>query len=336
MPTRAPVHPGAVGTLQHGARDERGRARGLDDGPSRRKVRDGGAGAHLFLVRPVRALLFAAACGGRRPEVGLGGRLVRRLLRRERVVGVEEVLEQLLDHEPAEVQADDDPHQVRLLGVRRQAVGRHDPAVLAQARRQVVDVETGVTLEREGHHRLRQARIEDLELAAVDQALVEEPRIGEHRLDDRGVAAAAEAHEVVQLGLDHGRAAREVERERRLGAAEVVDAEDEILGQLRSVAEDQPADARVDEAVLVPGRVDRGHLLEAEVELEVRLGERGDERTTSAVDVQRHVPALLLLDPHEQVVDLLDRVRLADVRGAEHCTDGDRVLVDERLDVLVR
>ena len=53
-----------------------------------------------------------------------------------------------------------------------------------------------------------------------------------------------------------------------------------------------------------------------------------------AVDVQRDVPPPLGLDPHQEVVDLLDRVGLADVGRAEHRADGDRVLVDVLLDVV--
>ena len=83
----------------------------------------------------------------------------------------------------------------------------------------------------------------------------------------------------------------------------------------------------------MPRRVDGRHLLEAEVPEQVRVGERCDEGAAGAVDVQRDVPALLGLDPDQQVVDLLDRVRLADVGGAEHRPDGDRVLVQQRLDV---
>ena len=83
-------------------------------------------------------------------------------------------------------------------------------------------------------------------------------------------------------------------------------------------------------------RVDRRDLLEAEVPEHLRFGERRDERAARPVDVQRDVPTLLGLDPHEQVVDLLDRIGLADVGGAEHRADGDRVLVDLLLDVVRR
>ncbi|MDT4908155.1 MAG: hypothetical protein QOI69_1396, partial [Pseudonocardiales bacterium] len=76
-----------------------------------------------------------------------------------------------------------------------------------------------------------------------------------HRL----VAVEAQAKERVVLGDDFRARAGEVQSERRHVPAEVVDVEDEFLGEGVGVAPDSPPDPRVDQAVLVPGRIDRGH-----------------------------------------------------------------------------
>ena len=80
--------------------------------------------------------------------------------------------------------------------------------------------------------------------------------------------------------------------------------------------------------------VDRAHPLEAEVPRRVGVQERPHEAAAGAVDVQRDVEALLLVQPHEQVVDPDDVVGVAGERRAEDGGDADRVLVDVRLDVL--
>jgi hypothetical protein len=64
------------------------------------------------------------------------------------------------------------------------------------------------------------------------------------------VAALAEADELVVLADDVGGALGEVEREGGLAGAEVVDVEDEVLGEVFVGAPDDPADAGVDEAIL--------------------------------------------------------------------------------------
>ncbi len=67
---------------------------------------------------------------------------------------------------------------------------------------------------------------------------------------DGAVAVLAEADELVVLADDLGGALGEVESKGRLLGAEVVDVEDEVLGEVLARAPDGPADARVDEAVL--------------------------------------------------------------------------------------
>ena len=72
-------------------------------------------------------------------------------------------------------------------------------------------------------------------------------------------------------------------------AAEVVDAEDQVVGQRGAVAPQRPADAGVDEAELVAGRVDRGDAGEAEVPDELRVAERRDHGAGGPVDVDGDV-----------------------------------------------
>ncbi len=94
---------------------------------------------------PRSRLAADRSLGLARPGLGVGGRLVRRrpeiwLLRAPSegcsatsvVLGLLQVAQQDVDHLPAQVEADDDPHQVDVLGIGRQAVRGHDPPVLPQ------------------------------------------------------------------------------------------------------------------------------------------------------------------------------------------------------------
>jgi hypothetical protein len=65
------------------------------------------------------------------------------------------------------------------------------------------------------------------------------------------VALLAEADELVVLADDLGGALGEVEGEGGLLGAEVVDVEDEVLGEVLVRAPDDPANTGVDEAILV-------------------------------------------------------------------------------------
>ena len=104
--------------------------------------------------------------------------------------------------------------------------------------------------------------------------------------------------------------------------------EDEVLGQVVGGAPHDETDARVGEAVLVAGHVDRLHLREAEVPLQVGVQERCDEAAAGRVDVDGDVGAVRGVVGHDAVVDLLDRLVLAGVGGAEDRDHADRVLVD--------
>lgn len=62
--------------------------------------------------------------------------------------------------------------------------------------------------------------------------------------------------QIVVLRYNLSARAREVERVRLFGAAEVVELEDEVLGEIRFVAPNDPTDTGVDETVFVAGGVD--------------------------------------------------------------------------------
>lgn len=144
------------------------------------------------------------------------------------------------------------------LGMRRHCVRGHDPAPGAQVVRQrklvimTVFTALGGVLEAKGH--------EGQALAATlghdDEAVVLED-VGEvvggagQVAHDGLVAPLAEADELVVLADDLGGALGEVEREGGLLGAEVVDVEDEVLGEVFVRTPDDPADAGVDEAVLL-------------------------------------------------------------------------------------
>ena len=190
-------------------------------------------------------------------------------------------------------------------------------------------------LEPERHQReLLEVLADHLEATALAEVGREHTCVRLHLLHHVGVALAPEPDEVVVLRQHHRGTRGEVQRERRVGLAEVVLVEDQVLGEVGLLAEDQPADARVDEAVLVAGDVDRPDLLELEVPLRVGVEEGPDERATGAVDVHRYVETLVGLQVEEQLVDPDDVVHVAGERGAEHAHDTDGVLVDVRRHVV--
>ena len=189
--------------------------------------------------------------------------------------------------------------------------------------------------ELERHERkLLLAPADQLEPSHGLQLLGQDMGVGLHHLHDVAVARAPVADEVVVLREHHRRPGREVQGEGGVGLAQVVLLEHEVRREVGLLTEDQPADAGVDQAELVPGDVDRPDLLEPEVPLRVGIEERPHEATAGTVDVQGHVEPALVLDPDQEVVDADDVVLVAGECGAQHGGDADRVLVDVRLDVL--
>ena len=118
---------------------------------------------------------------------------------------------------------------------------------------------------------------------------------------------------------------------RKLRPAQIMQLKDEVLGQVRLVAPDDPAHTGIYEAVLVSGSVDRLDPRQLKVPLRaahagVRKG--GDEPARGRVHVYRDINPRLLLVLVEDLGDLLDRLVVARVGRPEDDKDADRVLVD--------
>src|SRR5215216_3186537 len=134
---------------------------------------------------------------------------------------------------------------------------------------------------------------DDLKLAERLDVLGQRLGVRLHDLHDPPVSRLAEADEVVVLRQHHRRAGREVEGEGVIGLAELVLLEDQILGEVGSLPEDQPADPRIDHPELVTRGVDRADLLEAEVPLGVRIEKGPDEGPARAIDMEGDIHAFL-------------------------------------------
>ncbi len=76
---------------------------------------------------------------------------------------------------------------------------------------------------------------------------------------DGAVALLAQADQLVVLADDLAGSLGEVESEGRLVGTEVVDVEDELLGEILGGAPDDPADAGVDETILQSPRLAHTH-----------------------------------------------------------------------------
>src|ERR1700722_8813558 len=71
------------------------------------------------------------------------------------------------------------------------------------------------------------------------------------------IAIEAQSKEIVVLADDLAGGTRKVQREGRHVSTQVVDVEDQILGQIHTVAPYHPSNAQRRQAKLVPRRVDR-------------------------------------------------------------------------------
>ena len=251
--------------------------------------------------------------------------LIHRIQRLQRQLDINK---QSIAPGPREILPHHHAHQLQLLAMRRHGVGGDDPAALAKVVRdgEFVEVEAFAGVEAEGDERQALAagfgEEEEAEFLEGGGEVVGGAGEVEH---DGAVAVLAEADHLVVLADDLGGAFGEVEGEGGLVGAEVVDVEDEFLGQVFGGAPDDPADAGVDKAVFVAGDVDRDDLFQAEVPGELGDDEGGDEASAGGVDVDGAVDFVL----HEQVVDAFDVLVFAGVGCADDGTDADGVLVDE-------
>jgi hypothetical protein len=90
--------------------------------------------------------------------------------------------------------------------------------------------------------------------------------------------------------------------------------EDEVLGQMRFVAPDNPSDAAVRKSELVTGGVDGHHTRELEIPEQLRVREGSDEAARSAVNVDRYTVARARLVLVQEVGHLLHRLIVTRVR----------------------
>lgn len=236
-----------------------------------------------------------------------------------------QIRDQLLTPALRKVLTDHDAQHLHLLRIRRHRIRRHDPAALAQLMRNrkliVALLELGVKTERHERQTTALALAHDQETHILDGIGEQVGGAGEVE-HDRAVSVLAEADELVVLADDLGGALGEVEGEGCLVRAEVVDVEDEFLGEELGVTPDNPADTGVYETVLVARDVDADDVGEAEIPLEFGNDEGGDEAAGGSVDVDGGVEAALL----EEVVDGLYVFVLARVGGAEDDADSDLCL----------
>ena len=172
-------------------------------------------------------------------------------------------------------------------------------------------------------------------MVGILQLVGEPARSGRQGLHHVGIAGPPQSQEVVVLADHLVSRAGKVQREGGHIAAEVVDLEDQVLGQVLGAAPHHETHAGIGQPVLVPADVDRDHPGQAEIPLEVGVQERHHEAATGGVHVDRDVEALLLLELVQCGADLSDRLQLTGVGGAQDAHHPDGVLVD-RVDHLLR
>src|SRR5210317_285092 len=221
-----------------------------------------------------------------------------------------EILDQQVCQITAEAVPDQDAHDDQVLPLRRHAVGGDLPAAAANPVGQVEQVEAriGAFLEGPAHRRDTAAAVvdnlEDAELLDFVGEILGRVVAG---LVDLAVSFNTQAQEIVILGNDLSAGAGEVQGEGRHVAAQVVDPEDQVVGQVFLVAEDAPADTERGQSELVAGGVDRLDPRQAEIPFQLRLDKGGEEAAAGAVDVDRDIQTGLLLQLVESIVDVLDR-----------------------------
>lgn len=228
----------------------------------------------------------------------------------------------------AEVLTDDNTHQFHLLAMGCHGVGRDNPSALAQlvGDGKLIVITVGVRGQTEGY----QGQTLALTLAHDDHALV--LQLLGHVVGNAGqihhdgaVTVLAQADQLVILANNMGGTLGEVQSETSLVGSEIIDVEDQLLGQVLGRAPDDPTNTGVDQTVLVSGDVDGDDLLETEVPGQIGLGEGSDKATASGIDVDGAVNATL----NKQVVDGLDVLILTSVGSTDNGTDTNCVLIHQ-------
>ena len=150
---------------------------------------------------------------------------------------------------------------------------------------------------------------------------------------DAPVALAAQSQEVVVLEENLRGRAGEIQTEILHLAAQIIDLEDQFLIDATRIAKDDATHTRIDQPVLVITDIDRADLRQPEIPGDLGVDEGHDEAPGGPVHMNGDVPAPLLADPDQQVVDTREVVVLSGEGGANHDTDRDGILVDQGFDV---
>ena len=145
------------------------------------------------------------------------------------------------------------------------------------------------------------------------ESTAEETRIFQVLEGNAAVPLESQVHEVEVLSDDRVRRAGEVQRERVLDGAEVVELEDEVLREVLLGPPDDPSYADIGQSELVARGVNGNDARNAEVPLQLGGGEGSDETAGSAVDVDRNGVASLLFILVQEVGHLFDGFVMASV-----------------------
>jgi hypothetical protein len=105
------------------------------------------------------------------------------------------------------------------------------------------------------------------------------------------VTEQTSSHFQSELRPDHGKTPAPMPRAPHLVAPQVVDVEEQLLGEVLRGPPNGPPDARVAQPVLVPADVDALHPLVAEVHRQLGVRKRRHKRPARAVHVDGDLPA---------------------------------------------
>ncbi len=144
---------------------------------------------------------------------------------------------------------------------------------------------------------------------------------------DFGKTLAAEPKEQIVLRDNLTGGTRKVQREGRHVAAQIIDVEDQIVGQIGFVAPDDPTDSQRREAVFVSRGVDRTHACQAKVPDQIRFDERRGKPARCGIDMHGNIEVGLKLELVQSRRDFGHRLVVAGERDAERWRDADGIFV---------
>jgi hypothetical protein len=137
----------------------------------------------------------------------------------------------------------------------------------------------------------------------------------------------AQAEKVVVLANDFPAGSREVKREGRHVAAEIVDLKNQFLGKVVLLPPQRPPNAQRRETKFMAGSIDGFYPRQTEVPEQLRLHEGREESAAGSVDVDGDVEPGLGLQLVQRHADLVDRLELQGERDAEGNDHADGVFI---------